>query len=67
MKTYPQIGSKYSGPHLDRSPLRQMPQGWVLEPTEVVSKPSLRTLLKTALWIIVAIGYLAVLGTVISP
>jgi hypothetical protein len=28
---YPQIGSKYNGPSLDRPCLRVMPPGWVLE------------------------------------
>lgn len=31
IKVWPVIGSRYYGPHLDRSPLRQMPRLWVLE------------------------------------
>jgi hypothetical protein len=31
MKIYPQIGSKYNGPPLDRPALRQLPHGWIVE------------------------------------
>ena len=32
--SYPEIGSKYTGPALDRPTLRQMPRHWQLEVRE---------------------------------
>ncbi len=31
--SFPQIGSRYSGPSFDRPSLRQLPPGWELEET----------------------------------
>lgn len=47
------IGSKYSGPVLDRPCLRQLPRGWVLEETKPVKKP----LLSPDAWVAVAVFF----------
>lgn len=47
-----QIGSKYIGPALDRSPLRTMPRGWTLEETKPVRE---RWWQKPGTWIAVAV------------
>ena len=61
MKIYPVIGSKYTGPELDRPCLRRLPRGWVLDlPPD--SCPGDTAVMLAAAFVMLGMAVLVLLG-----
>ena len=64
MSDLPQIGARYTGPSLDRSSLRRLPPGWVLE--ETLQDRNDRAWWRVRRWLWIAFLAAAALGYVVA-
>lgn len=68
--TIPVIGSRYTGPSLDRPSLRQLPPGWLLEETKQDQRRAVWYRCRRWLWIAflatLALGYVVAVRAVLN-